>query len=195
MTTGKTIALTRWTSVGKVMSLFFNMLSTLVTGNLLQYSCLENPMDGGAWWATVHWGRKELDTTEWLDLTRLDEVGHSFSPKEQVTFNFMVAVTICNDFGAQENKVCHSFQYFPIYLPWSDGTRCHDLVFWMLSFNSAFSLSSFNFIKRLLSSSLLPAIRVVSFAYLMLLIFLPAILIHLVLHPAQHFSWCPLHIS
>ena len=23
-------------------------------GNLLQYSCLENPMDGGAWWATVH---------------------------------------------------------------------------------------------------------------------------------------------
>ena len=24
------------------------------TGNLLQYSCLENPMDGEAWWATVH---------------------------------------------------------------------------------------------------------------------------------------------
>ena len=23
-------------------------------GNLLQHSCLENPMDGGAWWATVH---------------------------------------------------------------------------------------------------------------------------------------------
>ena len=23
-------------------------------GNLLQYSCLENPMEGGAWWATVH---------------------------------------------------------------------------------------------------------------------------------------------
>ena len=23
-------------------------------GNLLQYSCLENPMDGGAWWAAVH---------------------------------------------------------------------------------------------------------------------------------------------
>ena len=23
-------------------------------GNLLHYSCLENPMDGGAWWATVH---------------------------------------------------------------------------------------------------------------------------------------------
>ena len=24
-------------------------------GNPLQYSCLENPMDRGAWWATVHW--------------------------------------------------------------------------------------------------------------------------------------------
>ena len=33
-------------------------------GNPLQYSCLENPMDRGAWLATVHWSRKESDTTE-----------------------------------------------------------------------------------------------------------------------------------
>ena len=32
-------------------------------GNPLQYSCLENPMDGGAWQPTVH-GVAELDTTE-----------------------------------------------------------------------------------------------------------------------------------
>ena len=53
MTTGKTIALTRWIFVGKVMSLLFNMLSRLVigegNGNPLQYSGQENPMDGGAW--------------------------------------------------------------------------------------------------------------------------------------------------
>ena len=53
MTTGKTIALTRWTFVGKIMSLLLNMLSRLVpgegNGNPLQYSCLENPMDGEAW--------------------------------------------------------------------------------------------------------------------------------------------------
>ena len=50
-------------------------------------------------------------------------------------------------------------------------------VFWMLSFKPTFSLSSFIFIKRLLNSSLLSAIRVLSSAYLRLLIFLPAILI------------------
>ena len=51
------------------------------------------------------------------------------------------------------------------------------LVFWMLSFKLAFSLSSFTFIKRLFSSSSLSARRVVSSAYLRLLIFLRAILI------------------
>jgi len=50
------------------------------------------------------------------------------------------------------------------------------LVFWMLSFKPTFSLSSFTFIKRLFSS-LLSSIRVVSSVYLILLIFLPAILI------------------
>jgi len=47
------------------------------------------------------------------------------------------------------------------------------LVFWILSFKPTFSLSSFTFIKSLFSSSLLSAIRVVSSAYLRLLIFLP----------------------
>ena len=32
-------------------------------GNPLQYSCLENPIDRGAWWATVHGVEKESDTT------------------------------------------------------------------------------------------------------------------------------------
>ena len=62
---------------------------------------------------------------------------------------------------------------------------CHEVmgldarlfVFWMLSFKPTFSLSSFIFIKRLLSSSSLSAIKLVSSAYLRLLIFLPAILI------------------
>ena len=48
----------------------------------------------------------------------------------------MAAVTVCIDFGAQENKVCHGFHFFPIHLPWSDGSGCHGLSFfecWVLS--------------------------------------------------------------
>ena len=60
MTTAKTTALTRWTFVGKVMSLLFNMLSRLVI---------------------------------------------MFLPRSKHLFNFMAAITICSDFGAQENKV------------------------------------------------------------------------------------------
>ena len=76
-------------------------------------------------------------------------------------------------FGAPQN----SQDCFPIYLPWSDGTRCHDLSFLNVKFKTTFSLSSFNFIKRLFSSSSFSAIMVVSSAYLRLLIFLPEILI------------------
>ena len=66
MTTGKPIALTRWTFSGKVISLLFNMLSERLhfhislscigegNGNPLQCSCLENPRDGGAWWTAIY---------------------------------------------------------------------------------------------------------------------------------------------
>ena len=77
---------------------------------------------------------------------------------------------------------------------------CHEVmgpdvmifVFWMLNFKPAFSLSSFTFIKKLFSSSL-SAIRVVSSAYLRLLMFLLAVFIPAVLH--LHFAWCTLQIS
>ena len=88
-TTGKTIALTRWTFVGKVRSLVFNMLSRFVI---------------------------------------------AFLPKSKTSFNFMDAVTICSDFGAPQNKVCHCFHCFPIYLTLSDRARGHDLSFLNVEF-------------------------------------------------------------
>ena len=38
-------------------------------GNALQYSCLENPMDGGAWWAMVHSITKSQTRLKRLALT------------------------------------------------------------------------------------------------------------------------------
>ena len=69
MTTGKTIALTKRIFVGKVMSLLFNMLSRLLiegNGNPLQCSCLENPMDRGAWWAAVYGVTQSRTQLKWL---------------------------------------------------------------------------------------------------------------------------------
>ena len=146
MITGKTIALTMWTFVHKVMSLLFSMLSEFVI---------------------------------------------AFLPRNK-DLNFMAAVTICSDFGAQENKVCHCFHCSP--------SICHEVIerdamvfgFWMLSFKPAFSLSSFTFIKRLFSSSSLSAIRVISSAYWGCWYFFQQSWFQLVLHPAQHFLWCSL---
>ena len=44
-------------------------------------------------------------------------VGPNISSKEQTSLNFTAVVTICSDFGAQENKVCHCYHCFSIYLP------------------------------------------------------------------------------
>ena len=71
-------------------------------------------------------------------------------------------VTVCT-FPA---SICHEVT----------GPDAMILVFWMLSFKPAFSLSSFTLIKRLFSSSSLSAIRVLSSAYLGLLISLLALL-------------------
>ena len=52
----------------------------------------------------------------------------AFLPRNK-HLNFIVAVTIWSDFGAQENKICHCFHFFSICLSWSDGTKCHNLHF------------------------------------------------------------------
>ena len=57
--------------VGKMEKIHdFSYSPGVGNGNPLQYPCLENPMDRGAWWAIVHGVAKELDMTE-LELERL----------------------------------------------------------------------------------------------------------------------------
>ena len=132
MTTGKIIALTRWTFVGKVMSLLFNMLSRLVTAFL---------------------PRNKNFLTSW---PQSPSVVILEPPKIKSVTVSIVSPSICHEVMGPDAMI---------------------LVFWMLSFKPTFSFLSFTFIKRLFSSSSLSAIRVVSSAYLRLLIFLPAILI------------------
>ena len=93
MSTGKTIALTLQTFVGKEMSLLFNMLSRFVI---------------------------------------------AFLPRSKRLLILWLQSTICDDFGAQANKVCHCFHFSPIYLPLSDGTGCHNLNFLNVEFYASF---------------------------------------------------------
>ena len=88
MITGKTIALTRWTIVGKVMFLLFNMLSRFVITFL---------------------PRSKHLLISWLQ-----------SPSAVIL--------------EPRKIVSHCFHCFPIYLPCSDGTRCHDLSFLNVEF-------------------------------------------------------------
>ena len=116
-------------------------------------------------------------------------------PRRSFYLNFMTAVIIWSDFQAQENKVHHCFHCLPIYVPWSDGTRCDDLSFFN-KLKSAFPLFSLIFIKRLFSSSVLSAIRLVSSGYLRLLIyFSQKSWFQFVLHLAWHFTLWTLNIS
>ena len=88
MTTGKTIALTRCTFVGKVMSLLFNMLSRLV-------------------------------------ITFLPRSKHIFISQLQSPSAMILE---------SKKVVFHCLRCFPIYLPWTDGTKCHDLSFLNVEF-------------------------------------------------------------
>ena len=55
-------------------------------------------MDREAWHAAFHGVAKSCTwLSDWTDWT---EVSHSFSSKEQASFNFMAGVTICSDFGS-----------------------------------------------------------------------------------------------
>ena len=101
-------------------------------------------------------------------------------------------------FRVQEHEIWHYFYFFPIYLPWSDGTGFHNLKFlecWVLSqlFQSLLSLSSRG---SLVPLHFLPlnTIKVVPSVYLRLLIFLSTILIPACESPNQYFTWCTVHI-
>ena len=106
----------------------------------------------------------------------------------------MAAVTICGDFGAPQNKICHCFHCFPIYFPWSDEIRCHDLSFLFLSFKPTFSSPLSLSSRGSLVLFSLPYgwchLHIWGYWY-----FSQQSWFQLVLHPVQSFSWCTLHVN
>ena len=75
-----------------------------------------------------HQGRQAVrspDLSEFFECSR----HYALPVKKQSSSDFMVVVTVHSDFGAQEEEICHYFHLFPLYLPCSNGTGCHDLSF------------------------------------------------------------------
>ena len=132
MTTGKTIALTIWTFVSKMISLLFHIVSSFVITFL--------PVS-----KHLLVSRPQLLSAVILESKKVKSVTAS-------TFS---------------QFICHEMM----------GLSAVILVFQLFNFKPAFSLSSFTLIKKLISSFSLSAIRVVSSAYLRLLIFLLGTLI------------------
>ena len=90
-------------------------------GNSLQYSCLENTRDGGAWWAAVYGVSQS-----WTRLKQLSSSSSSsrliitFVPRSKRLLMSWLQVTIFIDSGVQENKVPHCFHFLPII--------CHEVM-------------------------------------------------------------------
>ena len=124
---------------------------------------------------------KTTDLTRWTFVSKvisplfnmLSRLVIAFLLRNMCLFNFMVAVTICSDFGALKTKsltvspsICHE-----VMGPGAISSFLNIVLSQL--FHSPLSLSS----RSYFSSSSLSAIRVVSSAYLRLLIFLPEVLI------------------
>ena len=144
-------------------------------GNPLQCSCLENPRDRGAWWAAVYGVTRSQTGLKWLSSSVRLVV--TFLPRSKRLFISWLQLPSAVILEPPKIKSATVSTVYPFICHEVMGLDAMIFVFWMLSFKPTFSLSSFTFIKRLFSSSSLSAIRVVSSAYLRLLIFLPVMLI------------------
>ena len=96
------------------------------------------------------WLHRTLSAKWYLCFLIRCPVCQNFPSKEQASFNFRAAITIHNDFGDQENKICNSFHCFPIYLPWSDETGSHALSFLNVEFQANFFTLLFTLFRSFL---------------------------------------------
>ena len=111
-------AVTIWTSlVAQTVKCLSTMRETCVR-SLSRENPLEKEMAIHS--STIAWKIPCTEELGRLHSMRWQRVGHDWV----ISLHF-TSVTICSGFGAPQNSP-YSFHCFPIYLPWSDGTRCHD---------------------------------------------------------------------
>ena len=162
---------------------WFDLLAVQGTlKSLLQHHSSKTSILYGPTLTSLHDYWKTISLTRWTFVSKVKSllfnmlcrlvIGccHSFSSKEQVPFNFMAAVTIYTILEPREIKSVTVSTVSPSICQEVRDPDAMILVFWMLSFKPAFSLSFCTFIKRLFSSSSLSAKRVMPSSCVKLLI-------------------------
>ena len=97
-------------------------------GNPLQCSYLENPRDGGAWWAAIYGVAQGRTRLKWLNSSSRFVI--VFPPRRKhllISWLQSPCAVIL-----EPKKICHCFQFF--CLPWRDGIGYHDLHFLNVEF-------------------------------------------------------------
>ena len=134
-----------WSPLG--LTGLISLLSKGRLKSLLQHHSLKVPI---FWCSTFFWPNSYLYITigKIIALTRQTVVGKvmsllfntlsrfvlAFLPRRKCLLISWLQSPSAVILEAKKIKVCYCFHSFPIYLPWSDGTRCHDLSFLNVKF-------------------------------------------------------------
>ena len=96
-----------WIQIQRLIQIYIYIYFREGNGTPLQYSCLENPMDGGAWWAVVHGVAKSQTQLKWLSSSSSTYIF-------KVVFNWkIIALQCCVGFCHTSTWGNHRYTYVP----------------------------------------------------------------------------------
>ena len=139
-----------------------------------------------------------VDTIMSLIFNALSSLVIIFLPRSKHVLNFFKSWQSPSTMILEPKKRKYSLSLsplFPVSLLCNDGTKCHDLSFLNVEFKPGFSLSSFNFNKKLLVPLCFLPLGWYHLYIWGCWYFSPQSWFQFVLHSAQYFSWCTLNIS
>ena len=211
-----------WTCLISLRIDWFNLLAVQGTlKNLLQHHCSKASVLQCSAFFTVKLSHpymtpgKTTALTVWtfvskamsLFLNMLSRLIMAFLPKRKHLFISQLQ-SLSSVILEPKKILCHHFHFFPFYLPWRDGTGCHDLSLLNVEFQTSFFSLLFHHHQEALHF----LVHITSHLHIKVpLHFLPLGWYHLhiwacwyfswqswfqlLIHPTWHFTWCTLHIS